>query len=107
MPSWIPHASSASARTIALCSIWGAKRLSAPRADLLASLTAWLMWLDTALNVFENLALLHVIRSLEPAPLLPIAAGIFSFRSVTLAAGQLVGVTLQFLVIWRSRAAGA
>ena len=65
------------------------------------------MWLDTALNVFENLAFLHIIRTLDPSPLLPLAAGVFSFRSVTLVAGLLVGIVLHLRAFWRSQPSAA
>jgi len=88
----------------ALFAIWGARRLGHPVAALAGRGIAWVLWLDTALNLFENLAFLHVIRALEPWPLLPWAAGIFSFRSATLGAGIVVGVVLHGLAFWQRSA---
>lgn len=91
---------------VALFAIWGARRLSSGKARFAASVTAWIMWLDTGLNVFENLAFLHIVRTFEPAPLLPFAAAVFSFRTATWIAGLLVGISLH-LMASRSRSTSA
>ena len=87
---------------VAIFSVWGAKRAATAYAVVAASLTAWVMWLDTVLNVFENLTFFHIIQTLEPAPLLPVAAAVFSFRSYTLVAGVLIGIALHTRAFWRS-----
>ena len=89
---------------VAVFVIWGAKRLAATWALTVASATAWVMWLDSALNVFENLAFLHIIRAEDPASLLPVASAIFSFRTATLVLGFLIGLVLHALALRRQRA---
>jgi hypothetical protein len=84
---------------VAVFVIWGATRLASTSALILASATAWVMWLDTALNVFENLAFLHIARSEDPSQLLPVASAIFSFRAATLALGFLIGLVLHALAL--------
>jgi hypothetical protein len=81
---------------VALFAVWGAVRRNSPRARAFGAAVAWVLWLDTALNVFENLAALHVVRSREPEPLLPVVSAIFSFRSATLLLGVLVGIALHW-----------
>jgi hypothetical protein len=53
------------------------------------------LWLDSGLNLFENLAFLDVLRSRSPDGLLTAVAAIFSFRSATLMLGFLVGAALH------------
>ena len=48
---------------VALFAVWGAVRRDTGSARLVASITAWVLWLDTGLNVFENLGFLHILRS--------------------------------------------
>ena len=91
---------------VAVFVIWGAIRLASTSALILASATAWVMWLDSALNVFENLAFLHIIRSEDPSQLLPVASAIFSFRSATLTIGFLIGLVLHALAL-RNQSASA
>lgn len=86
---------------VAVLAIWGAKRVYASSAVLVASVTAWVLWVDTLLNVFENLVLLDVVRSAQASPLMPLASAIFSFRTATLALGLLVGLGLHAAAFWR------
>jgi len=88
---------------VALLAVWGAKRSAATWAAVAASATAWVMWLDSLLNVFENLAFLHIIQTSNPAPLLPFAAAVFSFRSITLIVGLMIGIALHAHASLRSR----
>lgn len=90
---------------VALFVLWGAVGRNTRRARAVGVAMAWLLWLDTGLNVFENLASLHVVRSKNPEPLLPVVLAIFSFRSATLFLGVIVGIALQFSV-WRSSRSG-
>jgi len=92
---------------VAVFTIWGAKRVASARATLVASLSGWVMWLNSALNVAENLAFFHVIQTLEPYPLLPVAAAIFSFRVLTLTAGLFIGIALHAYGFWHSRQSAA
>ena len=80
---------------VALFAVWGAVRRDIGFARSLAGLTAWVLWLDTGLNVVENLAFLHVLRSRSPQSLLPVVSVIFSFRSATMLLGVLVGLGLH------------
>lgn len=89
---------------VAVFAIWGAKRVSASSALLVASATAWVLWLDTLLNVFENLVFLDVVRSAQASPLMPLASAIFSFRTATLALGLVVGLGLHAAAFGRHRA---
>ena len=86
---------------VALFAIWGARRLSTPGAQIIGSLVAWVMWLDSVLNVFENLAFLHVIRTFELPSLVPIASTVFTFRSATLVTGLIVAIALHVLAFRR------
>jgi hypothetical protein len=86
---------------VALLAVWGAVRCDTRLARSVGAMTAWVLWLDTALNVFENLAFLHVLRSRSPEPLLPAVSAVFSFRSATLMAGLLVGAVLHACA-WRA-----
>ena len=79
----------------AFFAVWGAVRRDTPLARSVAGGTAWVLWLDSALNVFENLAFLHVLRSPSSVSLLPAISAAFSFRSATLALGILLGVALH------------
>jgi hypothetical protein len=88
---------------VAFLAIWGAKRVSAKPALFLGAATAWVMWLDTALNLFENVAFLHIIRSLDPWPLLPAANAVFVFRTGTWVLGIVLAVALHGFAYWRSR----
>lgn len=85
----------------ALFAVWGAVRRDTRVARSVASATAWVLWLDSGLNVFENLAFLHILRSRSPDPLLPAVSAIFSFRSATLMLGLLVGAALHASA-WRA-----
>jgi hypothetical protein len=86
----------------ALFAVWGAARLRTRPARPVAAATAWVLWLDTVLNVFENLAFLHVLRSGSPEPLLPAVSATFWFRSATLTLALLVGAALH-AAAWRAR----
>jgi hypothetical protein len=79
----------------ALVAVWGAVRRDTRLARAVAGTSAWVLWIDSALNVFENLAVLHVLRSRSPEPLLPAASAVFAFRSVTLLLGLLIGAILH------------
>jgi len=79
----------------AFFAVWGAVRRDTRLARSVAGGTAWVLWLDSGLNVFENLAFLHVLRSPSAASLLPAISAAFSFRSATLALGILVGVAIH------------
>ncbi len=83
---------------VALLVVWGARRARIGWAEQIA----WLLWLDTALNVFENLAFLQILRTADPAPLFPWAASVFYFRSATLIGGLVAGVLLH-VQGWRVR----
>ena len=83
---------------MALLVVRGARRARVSWAEQIA----WLLWLDTALNVFENLAFLHLLRTGDPAPLLPFASSVFYFRSATLIGGFIAGVLLHVMG-WRVR----
>ena len=85
----------------ALFAVWGAVRRNTRLARAVAGLTAWVLWLDSGLNVFENLAFLHVLRSRSPDPLLTLVTAIFSFRSATLMVGLAVGAALHIFA-WRA-----
>ena len=85
--------------------VWGAARNRTPVARSLGAATAWLMWLDTALNVFENLAFLHVLRARSPEPLLPAVSAVFAFRSATLMFSMLVGSALHAYAAYAHRIA--
>jgi hypothetical protein len=89
----------------AFFAVWGAVRRDTRLARSVGAMTAWMLWLDTGLNVFENLAFLHVLRSRSPEPLLPAVSAIFSFRSATLMLGLLVGAALHASP-WRARRQG-
>jgi hypothetical protein len=80
---------------VALFAVWGAAKRGSRSARRLAGTAAWLLWLATGLNVFENMALLHVVRSGAPEPLLPLASAVFAIRSALLAGGIVVGVGLH------------
>ena len=84
----------------ALLAVWGAARQQTRLAHSVAAVTAWVLWLDTGLNVFENLAFLHVLRS-GSTDLLSAATAIFSFRSATLTLAILVGIALHASA-WRA-----
>lgn len=79
----------------ALFAIWGAVRRDTRLARSVGAMTAWVLWLDSGLNVFENLAFLHILRSRSPERLLTAVSAIFSFRSATLMLGFLVGAALH------------
>jgi hypothetical protein len=89
---------------VAVFAIWGARRVAATSALHAASATAWVLWLDTLLNIFENLVFLDVVRSARASPLLPVASAIFSFRTATLGFGLLLGLSLHGAAFWRQRA---
>jgi len=84
----------------ALLAVWGAVRRGTRPSRLLARTAAWVLWLDSGLNVVENLTLLQVLRPGSPEPPLNAAVAIFSFRSVTLMLGLLVGVALHASAWW-------
>jgi hypothetical protein len=84
----------------ALLAVWGAVRRGTKAARLLARTSAWVLWLDSGLNIFENLALLGVLRPRSPEPLVNAAVAVFSFRSVTLMLGLIVGVALHASAWW-------
>ncbi len=84
----------------AVFAIWGAVRRRTRLARSAAAVTAWVLWLDTALNVLENLAFLHVLRSGSPEPLLSAVSATFAFRAATLLLGLLVGAALH-AAAWR------
>ncbi len=90
---------------VALFVIWGGRRVGTELGRSLGSLTAWTMWLDTALNLFENVAFLYAIRSPNPWPLLAVASTVFTFRSLTLGVGVVVGVALHGWATWNNRRA--
>jgi hypothetical protein len=85
----------------AFFAVWGAARRNTRLAWSVGGMTAWVLWLDSGLNVFENLAFLHVLRVRTPEPLLPAVSMIFAFRSATLMLGLLVGTALHASV-WRA-----
>ena len=85
---------------VALFVVWGAVRRGTRIARSVGAVTAWVLWLDTGLNIFENLAFLHVLRSRNPE-VLPVVSAIFSFRSATLLLGLLVGAALH-AAVWRA-----
>jgi hypothetical protein len=89
---------------VAVFVIWGGKRASATWALAVASATAWVLWLDTLLNVFENLVFFDIVRSAQASSLLPAASAVYSFRTVTLGIGLLIGVGLHAAASWRQRA---
>jgi hypothetical protein len=88
---------------VAFFVLWGANRRDTPSARAAGTAVAWVLWLDTGLNVFENLACLEVLRSRNPDPLLPVVSAIFSFRSATLLLGVVVGIALQWSAWHASR----
>jgi hypothetical protein len=85
----------------ALFAVWGAVGRRTAAAQTVAATTAWILWLDTALNVVENLAFLHVLRSGSVAAL-PAVSTIFEFRAATLGLALLVGAGLHASA-WRVR----
>jgi hypothetical protein len=80
---------------VALFVVWGVARCDTPIARSVGVVAAWVLWLDTGLNVFENLGMLHVLRSRSPDRLLSLVAAVFLFRSATLFLGVLVGAGLH------------
>jgi hypothetical protein len=86
---------------VAFWAVWGAAKCDTRLARSVAAATAWVLWLDTGLNLFENLAFLHVIRSRSPE-LLPVVSAIFGLRSATLMLGLLIGAALHASA-WRAR----
>lgn len=61
-----------------------------------------MLWLARGLNVFENLAFLHLDRSASFDPWLPLASVMFAGRSALLAGGIAVGFGLHAYA-WRAR----
>ena len=86
---------------VALIVVWGAVRRGTRRARAVGRVMAWLLWLDSALNVFENLAILHVLRSQSAESLLPAISAVFAFRSATPLLGLFVGAALHASA-WRA-----
>jgi len=85
----------------ALFAVWGAVRRDTAVARRIAGTTAWVLWLDSGLNIFENLAFLHILRSQSCEGLLTAVAAIFTFRSATLLLGFVVGAALHASA-WRA-----
>jgi hypothetical protein len=85
----------------ALYAVWGAVRRDTRLARAVGGMTAWVLWLDSGLNVFENLAFLHILRSRSPEHLFTVVFAIFSFRSATLMLGLFVGTALHASA-WRA-----
>ena len=68
-----------------------------------ASVIAWVMWLDSLLNVFENLSFLHVLQTLDRAYLVPIMGDVFAFRTATLVAGFVCAVAFHCVAFGNQR----
>ena len=79
----------------ALLAVWGGVRRGTRLARAAGGMTAWVLWLDSGLNVIENLSFLHILRSRSPESLLTVVSAIFSFRSATLVLGLSVGAALH------------
>ncbi len=69
---------------VALLCLWAARRLARPTATKAARLAAWVLWLDTLLNVVENAAALHIVNGGDAAPWFAVVRVLTSFRFVTL-----------------------
>jgi len=80
---------------VALLVVWGAVRVGRSWSMALAGLIAWVLWADSALNVFENLAYVRVLATNNVEPWHPYASAVFNFRTVTLNLGGIAAVGLH------------
>ena len=91
---------------VALGCIWAARQLRTGPLFRLGRLLAWVLWLDTALNLVENLAILHMMRGGIASPWPEIVAPILTFRTATLALGVVYTVTGAIALLRRPRREG-
>ena len=86
---------------VAMLLAWGAI-LSAQRwATQLANLFAWILWLDSALNVVEHFIYRHLLATGILEPWHGYGMAIFNFRTSTLAAAALLAVVVHVSVFYR------
>jgi len=81
----------------AVYALWASRICARPWAERLAAAAAWLLWLATVLNVFENLAFLHMLPDGDSSWLLPWASLAFNLRSLFLAGALGIGCLFQVL----------
>ncbi len=86
---------------VGLLAVLGARLLGHAQVTWVARGIAWTMWLDTVLNVIENLAFLAAVRGRRDW--LEVAQPIEAFRTSTLLLGLVFGVTTLCFVWWRRR----
>jgi len=87
----------------ALLALLGARLLGHGGVTWVARGIAWTMWLDTVLNVIENLAFLAAVRG--RLAWLEIAQPIEAFRTSTLSLGLAFGVATLCFAWWHRRRA--
>lgn len=80
---------------VALLVAWGAKRTGVAWTLALASVIAWILWLDSVLNVVENLGYLRVMVTGNVLPWHLYGSILFQFRTLTLVAGAVVACSLH------------
>jgi len=90
---------------VALILAGAAIRYPAMWSHLVASLLCWVMWLDTGLNIFENLAYNYVLSSNTVEPWHRYASIIFQFRTSTLVLGLVVALAIHVLGLARRQVA--
>ena len=86
---------------VALFVVWGAKRLATYAVLSLSAFVSWVLWFDSALNIFENLAYSHILTSNIVAPWHAYASLAFGFRSTTLIVAAIIGTTFHLLAFRR------
>lgn len=88
---------------VALLLAWGAIRHAQRWAIQLASVFAWILWLDSALNVLEHFIYRHILATGILEPWHGYGLAIFSFRTSTLVAGALIAVVIHIGAFYRHR----
>ena len=86
---------------VAMLLAWGAI-LSAQRWALqLASAFAWILWMDTALNLLEHFIYRHLLATGILEPWHSYGMAIFNFRTSTLVAGALIAAVIHISVFYK------
>jgi hypothetical protein len=81
---------------------WGAVRFGKPWAIGVAGALVWILWLDSGLNVLENMAYTHILTENAIVPWHRYASGVFAFRSVSLLVIAVAALALH-LAAFRNR----
>jgi hypothetical protein len=88
---------------VAMWLAWGALRIQKRVALVLASGFAWVLWMDSALNLVEHLVFRHILSSGNLDPWHAYGSAVFGFRTGSLVAGALVAAILHVYASRRIR----